>query len=84
MVKYVMQSKRVAASFRHGAAKMARQKFTVEFDFVPTMAHGPLQHRMMEVKASTAKDAENIAWMQRGSYWGAFGTDNAVDCRVIS
>jgi len=55
--------------------------FRIEFDFVPTTANGAIQTRQVEVKASTAAAAENTAWMQRGTFWGAFGTDNAIDCR---
>ncbi len=54
--------------------------FQVDFTFVPTTAHGNVTTRTMHVKAKTAAEAENRAWAQRFSYWGAFGTENAIDC----
>ncbi len=63
---------------------MATQTFAVEFTFVSTRADGPVTTRIAHTKAKTAKEAENIAWMQRGSLFGAFGTDNAIDCVVRS
>ena len=59
---------------------MAAKLFYVEFTLVSTQAYGDSQTRIMPVKANTAAEAENIAWMQRGTWWGAFGTDNAIDC----
>lgn len=62
---------------------MAQREFKVRFEFVSVKAEGDLQIRHMTVRADTAQAAENTAWMQRGSYWGAFGTDNALDCKVV-
>jgi hypothetical protein len=63
---------------------MAQQVFTVEFDFVSIRANGPDQKRTMTVRAPNAVQAANIAWSSRGTQWGEFGTDNAIDCRVIN
>jgi len=62
---------------------MAQQDFKVRFEFASTKADGALQIRFMTVRAHNAREAENIAWMQRGSFWGAFGTDNALDCKAV-
>lgn len=62
---------------------MAQKLYKVEFDFVSSKADGDLYKRTVEVKASTAVQAENIAWMQRVSFFGERGNDNAIDCRAI-
>lgn len=58
--------------------------FTVEFTFVSAKANGPDQKRTMIVRAHNAAQAENMAWGNRFSQWGAFGTENAIDCRIIA
>ena len=62
---------------------MHTRKFTIQFEFSSSSAYGAPHYRKMIVRAANAREAENIAWMQRGSVWGAMGTDNALDCCVV-
>lgn len=57
--------------------------FKIEFDFASLKADGDVQHRTITIRAKNAREAENIAWMQRGTNWGAYATDYALDCRAI-
>ena len=72
-----------APSYAPGKRAARTAEFTIQFDFVSPRADGAVQHRLMVIRASSAEAAENIAWMRRGTAWGAFGTDNALDCRAI-
>lgn len=62
---------------------MAKKTFIVQFEFTSSKADGDNYTRTVEVKAKTAKDAEDTAWFQRVSIFGAKGNDNAIDCRTI-
>lgn len=62
---------------------MAKRDFTVEFTFTSTKAYGDDYTLRVTIRARNAKEAEDTAWMQRVSFFGARGNDNAIDCRTI-
>ncbi len=62
---------------------MAKKEFDVEFTFVSTKADGDDFTRVVTVKADDAKSAADSAWYNRHSHFGALGTENAIDCRVV-
>lgn len=60
------------------------QEFTVRFTFVSTKADGDPYTRDVKVRAHNPAEAENIAWRDRVSHFGARGNDNAIDCKVVT
>lgn len=62
----------------------AKRDFVVEFTFTSTKAYGDEYKAKVTIRARNAKEAEDTAWMQRGTLFGARGTDNATDCRTIT
>lgn len=59
------------------------ETYVIQFEFVSTDAQGDIIKRTITVKADSPRQAENIAWNDRGIMFGLFGTDNALDCRAI-